>query len=780
MKKLAAWIGCVSVWACADSEGTIQLRFANEVAQRSLRRLTIEVFDPLAGRDCNGLLGTAADREDPERSPTLRGEFNCASDDQTPCSPEWIRSVELEGLRRGVSTIYLRGYASVAEDAPVIFEGCTDRFDTDDASSDVPVPMSFVLPDTARIVHVSGPGQVATEPGPAPRPWVVRVLVTDPRGGGGARGDHVLPGFPVRFERSSSLGQLRDPSSGAVGEALEVVAGSDGTASILLQLPGGTGTVEARVDADWARVGNGPSRDPVQRPEPLVGRFSVVEPVRFEGRASADGIQGRAAALDVGDFDHDGSLDAAVLSCTGSGRCEFSEDLSVEAELGRSTLTLVRGVSFEPQVDPAQVADDDLPVDAVTVNYEGEDHLVVAHLRQGDCRPVACPRERLCRCEDGMGRPCSCEASVIEMLEHDGARWVRRAPSVVTTSSNAVDLEVAFDGLRPRVAAAMRGRVDDRVPCQPGVRCKCPRDEDCAEDGACAMASQRIELFEIVPDLDSTALVDQIRCTCADPQGVGFCEPPPPRLCGAPTGRIEEDDCARPIMARIPAGPIQSPVEPRGLAVGPLRGPMSRDFVVATPNLVNFVEGDAWRYDLALGISLNQGHDDVLVASLDPRLDGTEDRPDLLWWSRSPCAGFDCPIEGEVEDSAGCLGVLLTAGSVTEDGLEQPRLLRRVPRSDPTHCRRIPLQEVPESVCVADFNGDGFEDVGLVRAGDGRFEVRVGDGFGALDAVPERFEMPGLTEGGPLFCGDVDGDGRADAVAVGRRNGVFAVLRSSP
>jgi hypothetical protein len=96
---------------------------------------------------------------------------------------------------------------------------------------------------------------------------------------------------------------------------------------------------------------------------------------------------------------------------------------------------------------------------------------------------------------------------------------------------------------------------------------------------------------------------------------------------------------------------------------------------------------------------------------------------------------------------------------------------------------------VVSAVCVADFDGDGSEDVFLGqnssalspeehRQDAGRGLLLRGDGHGGLDAVADRVAGIGLDgdQRGAATC-DYDEDGRTD-LAVGQNDGPVALFRN--
>lgn len=790
-----AWAVALAGAACSGNDASVQLQFPTPTAREAVRRLVLEVYDGLGGRTCQaGLLGTAAQGEETQGNDSVSGAFSCATDDDTPCTSAWMEDVKLEGVGPGRSLVYVRGFTSVSETAPVVFEGCTDAFDTNGTSENVPLPMDFVLPDTARLELVSGLGQVVFGPGELPEALGVRAVATDPRRVEGARNDYVLPGFPVRF-------QVEDDGPGRLDQA-RVEADVQGVARTRLELTA-VGAVEVTASGDEVELG--------------ALRFvaSAVSPAEFSIAARRPGVVGEAKSVALGDYDGDGRTDAAVLSCRGDGACGYEDDLDVTRSLGRSAVHLVTDLLGEPQIRVAQDLDGRLPVVAKTMRPMGRDLLAVAHGRQLDCAVSQCPDGRNCGCLDAVGVPCSCEASVASVMQWDGSAWIDAAAPAVTTSSNAVDMEVFVSASATpspwRMAMLMRGRIDSRRSCNPvefcncveelpdgSLRdCSCPRDEFCGEAGVCLPSSQRIEQFRVEVEGADLDLFDPVQCLCDQPGSAELCELPAPGQCTPrpelPTNGV--DDCGRAVLGRIPASPVRSPVVIRGLAVGPLSDPNQLDMVVASQGRTSFVEGSEWKYDAPEALFLNDDQTDLAIASMDPLTDAEVDDPDcdrderldLVWWSRTACRSFECPVAGVSADGVdeeaypGCLGLLLTAGRVLDQsGSCVTPPLRNAPLNTPQYCRRIPLRARPDGVCINDFNRDGHTDVLVASADDASLSLFAGDGRGGLTVPPQTLELPGETEGGPIACDDFDGDGRPDVVAVGRDSRVLYIFRTGP
>src|SRR5262249_20804284 len=118
----------------------------------------------------------------------------------------------------------------------------------------------------------------------------------------------------------------------------------------------------------------------------------------------------------------------------------------------------------------------------------------------------------------------------------------------------------------------------------------------------------------------------------------------------------------------------------------------------------------------------------------------------------------------------GCVGVLFT----------DSRTDVFVPRSaGMSGCTRYFLDFVPDGMCTGSFNGDGHLGLALASRTLGYVIIMSGDGHGGLLDPGDRIMIPG-GKGGPLACGDVDGDGKDDIVVLDIDQHVVNILRSRP
>jgi hypothetical protein len=714
------WV-LLALLGCGGDEVRVLFEFPNPDARAALRRLQVRVYPGAdALRTCqDGFLGTAARGEAPVELPNEFVDQRCADDDNTPCAPDWFESVTLEGVRAGRGILYVRGFAGVGPNEPVVFEGCSDDFDTGDG--DQVVGLAFVLPDSARSELLAPPSRVGLVGEVLALP--VRVVAQDPASAG-ARNEYALPGYEVRVMAGDAPVAL---------DATSARTNVEGVVDLAVELQGpGQGTL--RIQASGL--------------EPTEVRLTAVEPLAALRSEMLARFDATPVDLAVGDADGDGPDDVAVALCGSEGRCRIDELTSVDTVAGVSGLAIVEDRTRVQAV----VADGwgRLPVDVEWIDLPGEPaRLGVLSARTADCRPSACPDGELCRCVDGAGRPCGCESSSLVLLAPEAGSFAPVARYVTSASTAVAFRPLGGDGDPNRFAIVTRGRVDDRQSCVDN--CDCARGDRCdVSVGRCEDLDQPIEMVIRAPDRPDT-LYDPVRCACADASQPTFaqCESPPPVRCGIDVqSRISlagpDDLCGRPLLPVVPAGAPLTTTTPQSMAILDQGTP---SFVVGGVSQVGFISGSGWRYSHQVSRRLHERFDGIALAQLDPNLEpevvgGGED---LVFWGRGACERFvdGCPVVA-ADGARGCVGVLATAGVGS--------LLDVDERSFAT-CRRFDLDFVPVGGCVSDVDGDGALDLALTAEDDGGVRVLRGDGFGGWSATPEVVTTA-AEGGGPMACQD--------------------------
>ena len=324
---------------CGGGGASVSIVFPNDVARDSVRRLRVEAYDPEAGggpseRNCSDFLGKARLGMDPLGAP-VRADYQCVATAQNPCGGGWFNGRDDLKIPRGRRIIYVLAFATTDEGATPILEGCTDRFDSDggsDESDDVPIELTLVIPENARMIKSAGDRQVGRAGEELSVPLEVRVQADSPDGTGGT---YDIPGVPIRFTSE-------DPSfamvSGDSAERYETYTNDEGRASVRVRLPSAAGSGEIVAFASALAMEMSSDRSE------LVFSVSVTEPVSFQTKdvlSTGDGALPIAVAL--GSLDGMSDLDLAVVSCQGS-REACTPGVDAVAPFGATRLTVFANV----------------------------------------------------------------------------------------------------------------------------------------------------------------------------------------------------------------------------------------------------------------------------------------------------------------------------------------------------------------------------------------------------------------------------------------------------
>lgn len=824
------WWLLLPLWTgCSSGETSIKLIFPNEVARAATRRLQVNAYNPETNaansiaRTCADFSGKARLGTPPVGNPE-RGDFACRD---PSCPPTWFVNEEVQEVSSGRKVIYVLGYADVQEGATPTLEGCSDQFDTDgsgDERNEVPVELKPVIPDSARLVKSAGDRQVGRAGQPVGIPLQVRVEADAP---GGVGGPYVIPGVPITF---TSLNDEFRITTGSDPRRFETFSSQEGTAEIGLLLPDQPGQGAVDAEAPLLEVTNSPERSKV------TFSVSVTDPVSFpvtEVINSAGGNRPIAAA--IGQLIPGGTQELAVLSCTGTeAGCKAGHvattpfgttHLAVYSDLRSSKTSLT--------VEPPPGGLGILPVGLAIANLVsgGGDELAVVNSRtsRNNCQARVCLPNQPCACyraNPAVQVECPCEGSEALVMAAVGAGGPIRVQSRLTlTGSNAIGLAAVKQGAASgsglyNLVVANQGRAKHERPCaksprclpyltradcdadptrpmsdcacvgDPALNCGCPPGErcecigpNCSEPNTPGVCVARDNLIDIVARNTSQQLYN--RYGCQEPSL--WCPSPgqPQGSSGVCADRFREntvsgrDGCSCAIPDQIQMGDGDSSVNAAGIAAGAMRSAEDFDLVVPSVGGLELIESKANNRSYAWAGSpiVNSRIQQAIIAQMDPLTEGeTPDSPaDVVWFSREACVAGNnflslCPIWQEVPTSErkGCLGVYFTAGA---------RSVFELPKQDMGGCRRHYLDYKPDGMCVGDFNSDGNRDVLVTAAGVADLLVYSGDGRGGLLDPPERIQLPS-GGGGPMACGDVDGDGRDDAVVLNLATGAIQILRS--
>jgi len=728
---------------CGEEPRAVVLRFPNAEARAVIRRLQVQIVEnETVPRTCaEGFLGTAAlGREAAEGERRVLDE-RCAEVDVEPCAPDWADGIGLSGLAARDALVYVRGFASVAEEAPVILEGCSTRFGPE-AGPSTEIELQFVLPSSTRLERITPPRLVVDVDAPTELRFALRA--DNPALQQGARRTYGLPAVDVAVEVASGDGTLQ-PGDGA---ALRLRTDAQGEVELSFRAASaGPSRVQARLSANVSAAVSLTALPPLSLSR--LRRVSLSgEPVGLALRPDPPAGPTRPSVL--------------VLGCAGEGRCHLPERLPENEVLGRSELFVVDDL-MDPGAEPRRVAEDlgRLPVDVVGV----EGGAAVASARSRDCLPVSCPTEGACRCEDPSGEACACERSELTLLREEMGSW-RIEARHLSTASTAAALAVV-PGPTTRLAVAYRGRIGSSPSC--ASACDCPFGERCrADSGLCEDRDQEVEILEV--DGGGSGLFDGARCGCLAEEA--SCGPPVPSEAACMGIRLAppiEDECGRVGPAWVPSGPLFTPSFPLDLGFGPVRFD-DTDMVVGGLGRVELVTGRDWAWDHRESRFVNDRLDAIALGQLDPRLDlvaGEAGQLDLAFWSGTPCGDAACPRFGGSDGGAGCFGVLTTAGP--EDAFS-------VPVDDPVHCRRRDLEVPARGGCLADVDGDGALDA--VTAGGSSLLVFRGDAAGGLADPGTQVTLEG--EAVAVACRDLDGDQASEVLVLLQAEPALEVWSAAP
>lgn len=770
---------------CGPSEGSVLLRFPNQVARTSLARLQVEVFDTASGlasdrdRRCEDLLGTAAAGVS-TLGVSQRALFACEPDASGRCPVGWFERISPLTIARGRSMIYVRGFADLDPDATAFLEGCTARFDGTgggDGAEDVELPLSVVLPSSARLVLVGSNRRVGRPGEAVSTALTVRVEADEPRFG---RVTYPIPGVEVRFEATGGA------QIAGTGVSATVVTGLDGGASVDAEMPSQPG--RSVVLAQAQALG---SEDPARAEVRFT--LSAVSPPQMSGRSFRLADIGRPVGLIMAPLRPGAPLSLAVLGCDGENEASCAPGVAARPPFGRARLAVL------DQLDPP-VRVEDVPIDLgilpAGIAARGQQLVMVASRREA-CQTRVCDAPETCPCwTQQSGTPCPCEGSEMLVLEREADRIAVVARRTLT-ASNAVALTVYDEG----IAIAGQGRARNERPCSTVSQCLpsdlsdpdilmnpqnwgCPPAEACQTSaldvsgrvGVCAALDSIVDIVvELGGQFYNSNNCQTLTISCGMTPASRKCEcggagPANLRnLCNA------RDRCGCSVPSRLLVGSWNGTVRPFSIASGRMSATLANDgFVVGSQaGLERYPSGSGRQQDRPL---VNLPVERVLLSNFDP---GEEQRlggarvDDTAWTAPGACTrGVNyeeqCPIAAELVEAQGCFGLLLS------DAIGELS-----PRRGGARCRRTELPARPIDLCAGDFDGDGSADIALTARDEVGVRLYLGDGLGGLLEPPVEVPLPPGAGPGWLACGDVDGDGR-DEIVVASPDGTISLLRSLP
>jgi hypothetical protein len=188
---------------------------------------------------------------------------------------------------------------------------------------------------------------------------------------------------------------------------------------------------------------------------------------------------------------------------------------------------------------------------------------------------------------------------------------------------------------------------------------------------------------------------------------------------------------------------------PVDVVIGDFNDDGKSDVVTANPNArsISFFQGDGLG-GLAEPTQFATGKRPMALAVADFNLDGV----------------LDLAVSDQVSK---LVSILFSNGGVDPASQFQPEL-------------KIALtgKYAPTSIVAADFNGDGFADLGIGRKNDTNFTVLIGSNLGKF-SLPYEFDLgkyPGTLRLAGIGVADLNNDGLLDVLATGRDGAVARVV----
>jgi VCBS repeat protein len=335
-------------------------------------------------------------------------------------------------------------------------------------------------------------------------------------------------------------------------------------------------------------------------------------------------------------------------------------------------------------------------------------------------------------------------------------------PGCSATEDNGVC--IARDKIVDLLANRWNGSGGGPQPCGPGVTLgSCPAGQLCLS-GRCVDRSfyNRGGCNNPLVSCDNANARNDKSCKCLDDYNGNTCN--------------GMDGCGCSIPDRIFIGDIDAPTLPYSVAGGALRTQEDWDLIVPAISGMELIEAQPvqrtfrWKGEPIVNAPITQ----AIVVSLDSKID---DAQDVVWVAGAACltgSNFEraCPTFRDPPmgtEARGCIGVYYTDKQASVFELRTPVT---------GGCRRYFLPFAPDGICPGHFNGDPYIDIAISSRESNKLQVLNGDGRGGLLDPPKEFPLPGAGTGGPVACGDVDGDGKDDVVVVNARTGEVYVLRT--